>query len=147
MFVEGSIMRAIALAEGGDRRTAAGLLAGWVKANPESELGWYWLGQCVEDIRQKRQCFERVLALNPQHDQALRQLVKLEADLRPTAPVAVYQPDLSGMVVAQPALDVRDELCLDELPKRPLLTRILGPALVGLLALAVLVFAWLALAG
>ncbi|MBI3159050.1 MAG: tetratricopeptide repeat protein [Chloroflexi bacterium] len=143
MLLEGNLTRAIALAESGDRRTAARLLAAWVQAHPDSELAWYWLGQCLEDPRQRRQCYERVLALNPAHEAALRMLIRLENELRPTPPANYIAENLG--VVPPPTVGVRDDLRLAELPPRPAIARLLKPALAAMLVLVVLVFAWLAL--
>lgn len=138
MVLEGNLTRAIALAETGDKRTAARLLAAWVQAQPHSELGWYWLGQCLEDPHQRRQCYERALQLNPEHEPALRMLIRLENELHPT-PLPVYET-----VAAPPPAPVRPGLAAEHLPPRPLVARLLGPGLAGLLVLVVMIFAWLA---
>jgi hypothetical protein len=143
MLMEGSLTRAIALAESGDHRTAAGLLAAWVQAHPESELAWYWLGQCLEDPLKRRQCYERVLALNPAHEAALRMLIRLENELRPTPPANYLEESLGD--VPPPTVGVRDELRAAQLPAQPLVARLLKPALAALVVLIVVVFAWLAL--
>lgn len=142
MVLEGNLTRAIALAETGDRRTAASLLAAWVQAQPESELGWYWLGQCLDEPQQRRHCYEQILRLNPGHDAALRMLIKLEHELHPLP--RLYPDDTPVAPPAAPAPHVRG-ITPAELPGRPLVARLLGPGLAAVLVITVLVFAWLAI--
>ncbi len=142
MALEGNLTRAIALAQTGDTRTAASLLAAWVRAQPASELGWYWLGQCLDDPQQRRHCFEQVLRINPQHEAALRTLIKLESELHPLP--HLYPDDTPLPPPVAPAPDA-PPLAAEQLPGRPLVARLLGPGLAVVLILAVLVFAWLAL--
>ena len=69
------------LLEGGIRAVREGrleearsLLARHVKANPNSEQGWLWLGACLSDPAQREYCFKRVLQLNPDSLIAKQQL-------------------------------------------------------------------------
>jgi pimeloyl-ACP methyl ester carboxylesterase len=69
----------IAAVKSGDRERAAGLLAQVIKADPNSEEGWYWLGLSLSAPDQRDYCFRRVLALNPDHGKARQQLERLTA--------------------------------------------------------------------
>ena len=58
---------------------AAKLLIGFLKENPTSEDGWFLLSYTVQDPRQKTECLQRVLLLNPGHTRAQERLSRLES--------------------------------------------------------------------
>jgi len=71
--------QAIAAIKRGDKGTAKRLLA-WVLHNePRNEEAWLWLSYAVDDTKQKRDCLERVLNLNPHNKQAQKVLEFLGA--------------------------------------------------------------------
>ena len=49
----------IAAAKASDISTASKLLMQVVKADPNSELGWFWLGLCRTDPKQREYCFRQ----------------------------------------------------------------------------------------
>src|SRR6266542_6829074 len=64
----------ITAARAGDIATASKLLMQVVQSDPNSELGWLWLGLCRTVPQQREYCFRRVLAINPQNSEAERQI-------------------------------------------------------------------------
>jgi pimeloyl-ACP methyl ester carboxylesterase len=64
----------IAAAKAGNLEAAAAIFARLVKADPASEQGWLWLGQCCPSREQSEYCFRRVLALNPNNPDARQRL-------------------------------------------------------------------------
>ncbi len=74
MSTEELLRAGITAAKASDISTASKLLMQVVKADPNSELGWFWLGLCRTDPKQRDYCFRRVLAINPQNSDAARQI-------------------------------------------------------------------------
>jgi tetratricopeptide (TPR) repeat protein len=78
-MTDADLLRAgISAARAGDSGKAAALLAQVIRADPNSEAGWFWLGLVCQTAEQRRYCFKRVLALNPSNAQA-RQLLNATA--------------------------------------------------------------------
>jgi pimeloyl-ACP methyl ester carboxylesterase len=72
----------IEAARSGDLKRASSLLSQAVQADPASEQGWLWLGQCLSMPDQRMYCFRRVLALNP-HNQVAQQLLQITSPATP----------------------------------------------------------------
>jgi hypothetical protein len=98
--VETWLEAGIAAVKAGDRAQARTLLLRVVEADDESEAGWLWLSQAVEDDDDRRICLENVLDLNPANEAARRGLAELGgvevaegfAEMEPTA-VSLYMPE------------------------------------------------------
>jgi uncharacterized membrane protein len=74
----GALLRdGIAAAESGDRARARDLLARAVAKDRRNPLAWLALSEVVDDPRQKQDCLERVLALDPGHELARQRLAQL----------------------------------------------------------------------
>ena len=67
-----------------DMKKATSLLVESVKLNPNSELAWLWLGNCLTSLKEREYCYKRALAINPGSAQAKQQLDRL------TAPIPSY---------------------------------------------------------
>src|SRR5690349_7551223 len=74
MASENLLQAGIAAARAGDIAEASKQLIQVVKANPGSELGWFWLGLCRDVPKEREFCFRRVLEINPHNQEAIRQL-------------------------------------------------------------------------
>ncbi len=72
----------------GERERAFRLLAQAVRRDPTNERAWLLLAGAVTDVEQRRNCLERVLQLNPQHEMARRGLASLPPPAPPSAPPA-----------------------------------------------------------
>jgi len=71
---EDALQKGIELAQQGDFKGASTYFASVVQSDPASEDGWFWLGLCCFDPKQREYCFRRVLTLNPGHEEAREQL-------------------------------------------------------------------------
>lgn len=109
------LVHGIAAAQAGSKDEARFYLE-WV-LHTDSDTGqqieaWYWLSQVVDDPAEKRNCLENVLAVQPGHAGARRDLAILAGriasggGLDPRIPLAPLQP---GVVVG--AEEVRDHKC------------------------------------
>jgi hypothetical protein len=71
------LQKAVTAIKSGDKATGQKLLLSLLKTNPKNELALLWLSATTNDIEKKRQCFERVLQINPKNENAKRELAKL----------------------------------------------------------------------
>jgi hypothetical protein len=55
------------------------LLIEVIKYDPNDENAWLWMSRCVRTVDQKRECFDRVIKINPQNPHALEGLRRLDA--------------------------------------------------------------------
>jgi hypothetical protein len=69
--------------EEGRQTEARSLLAGYLKSQPRSERAWWLMSFAVPERNQKVDCLQRVLALNPSHEDARS---RLDSILYPTEP-------------------------------------------------------------
>ena len=58
----------------GDKQGAKRLLGGVVSEEPNNSRAWYGLALCVEDIDEKIYCLKKVLAIDPNHENATKKL-------------------------------------------------------------------------
>lgn len=77
MTTEELLRAGILAAKTGDVARASQLLGQVVQTEPNSELGWLWLGLSRNSQEQREYCFRRVLAINPENIEARRQLDSL----------------------------------------------------------------------
>jgi hypothetical protein len=68
---------AVQALKAGDRQRAQGLISQHLLADPKDGQAWLLLSECLSDVEKKRYCLERALALQPENDQALQALEKL----------------------------------------------------------------------
>ncbi len=78
-----------------------------LKREPNNEIAWLWLAACVDKPEQKRDCFHKVLAINPNNLNAQKALAELELQAIPdTRPVpksgTVLKCPSCGSVMGQP---------------------------------------------
>jgi len=94
MTTEELLQQGITAARAGDIPRARALLIQVIQADQTSEQGWWWLGFCMTVPDQRAYCFRRVLALNPNHAEAKRQLQEIERLLASAKPaVSQGMPD------------------------------------------------------
>src|SRR5687768_7521990 len=89
MTTEQLLTAGIAAAKAKDIAEASKLLVQVVQTDPNSELGWLWLGLCRTAPQQREYCFRRVLFINPHNQEAKRQLELLG---KPTDNLQVAKP-------------------------------------------------------
>lgn len=91
--VRGMLRHGIAAAKAEDWREAAKYLETVLLSKPDADDemdAWLWLSTVYEDPADKRECLEEVLAINPAHGRARRDLAMLDGRL---AQEAVINPD------------------------------------------------------
>jgi len=71
--------QAVDAIKAGDPEMGKTLLVEALKLDENSEAAWLWMTRCVDEIDLKRECFERVLEINPENTRAIRGLQRLEA--------------------------------------------------------------------
>lgn len=62
----------------GDKTRGRKLLIKVLENDENNELAWLWLTKCLSDPTQKRECFNRVLEINPNNKHAKKGLNRLE---------------------------------------------------------------------
>ena len=70
----------------GRAEAARPLLIDYVRANPNSDQGWYLLSFAVADVKQQTECLQRALKINPANEPARARFVKLTQPPPPGAP-------------------------------------------------------------
>jgi pimeloyl-ACP methyl ester carboxylesterase len=126
MATEELLQAGIAAAKAGDIARASKLLIQVVQTDPNSELGWLWLGLCRTVPEQREYCFRRALAINPQNAEARRQmevLYKLTTDAQEVKTPTLQSPPLPSPTTAPVIVEPRK----DSLPASPQ-TNTLQPA-------------------
>ncbi|MEW5939472.1 MAG: alpha/beta hydrolase [Chloroflexota bacterium] len=86
MTAEELLRAGIEAARQRNREEASRLLSQAVRANPNLEAGWLWLGLCRADPKEREYCFRRVLALNPDNQEAQKRLAQINGTPPPHAP-------------------------------------------------------------
>lgn len=62
----------------GNKTRALQIFLEVLKKEPKNEIAWLWLAACVENPDQKRDCFYKILAINPNNTYAQKALAELE---------------------------------------------------------------------
>ncbi|HET89628.1 MAG TPA: FHA domain-containing protein [Chloroflexi bacterium] len=78
-MTESQLSAGIALAKAGQNAEARKLLTKVVQCDPNSVLGWLWLAGVVETVKQRCDCLEKVLQLNPENQVVQRALEQAKA--------------------------------------------------------------------
>ena len=71
--------QAAAYIKAGDTENGKKLLLDVLKQNPRDENAWLWMSKCVTSKEQKRDCFQRVLQINPNNQFAQEGLKRLDS--------------------------------------------------------------------
>jgi len=114
MSEEELLKAGISAARSGDMARASSLFAQTVKENPSSERGWFLLGMSCSAPDQREYCLRRVLALNPNNPEAIKQLAGLSKPAPATPPVRVSQPSVPPLGVPKPSAPATPAFMLDE---------------------------------
>jgi hypothetical protein len=72
------LKQAIKLIKSGEKQKGGQLLAEVLKADPGNEMAWLWMSLTVTTRKQRRDCLEKVLIINPHNEQAQQALAELE---------------------------------------------------------------------
>jgi tetratricopeptide (TPR) repeat protein len=82
------LRQAVDAIKAGDQETGQTLLVEALNLDEDNEVAWLWMTRCVDEIDLKRECFERVLEINPENTRAIRGLKRLDAALEQAAATA-----------------------------------------------------------
>ncbi len=83
-----ALRQAIELIKAGHLQEARPLLADFVRNNPNSDQGWYWLSFVAGDARQQADCAQRAIQLNPANSPARKRLLEIKAGQPPAKQAA-----------------------------------------------------------
>ena len=75
--VKQEIAQAVQAIKTKDFSTARKILVAIIKNDPQNEQAWLYLTLCIDDPQQKRDCLQRVLAINPDNEHAHRAQARL----------------------------------------------------------------------
>lgn len=76
--VDQKLQAGIEAARSGDRTKARRLLEQVIEVDDSNELAWIWLASSVNTVRERRDCLERVLQINPNNTRAREALSRLD---------------------------------------------------------------------
>jgi peroxiredoxin len=76
-----SLQQAEQLLREGKKQEARAVLVGYVRSNPSSTRGWWMLSFALTDSKQRIECVERVLRLDPNYTPAHARLEKLKGNI------------------------------------------------------------------
>lgn len=108
-----NVQTGIELFKSGNKPRALQIFLEVLKKEPKNEIAWLWLAACVENPQQKRDCFHKILAINPNNTYAQKALAELELQTIsepksvpqsgivlkcPSCGSAMGQPDHTGLV-------------------------------------------------
>ena len=79
MTTEYTLRRGVAALKAGRKAEARSVLAQVIEQDESNEMGWLWLSRAAVHDTDRRVCFERVLAINPDNKAARRGLESLIA--------------------------------------------------------------------
>jgi hypothetical protein len=107
--------QAMQFVQSGNLASGQSLLAQVIREDPGNEIAWLWLANVLDDPLKKRQCLEKVLQLNPENEQAWRDLAQLESGVDLPG-----QKSLSGKPVSTeaPLVENEPEPIPDETPSK-----------------------------
>ena len=84
--------QAIECIQAGDKEKGRGLLIHILRENPRDENAWLWLALCVTDAAQERECYDRILKINPQNQYAIEGLRRLNDTVSSSTEPKVSRP-------------------------------------------------------
>ena len=98
------LIRGTGAARDGDREQARFFLDWVLRDNPtleQSATAWYWLSRIADDPAEQRRCLEQVLAMDPLHPEARRDLALLDGRLQPDEVIDPNRPLASLTLTGQ----------------------------------------------
>ena len=92
----------IAAAKNGDKTSAIQYFKQALQENPQNIAAWLWMSALVNNVEQKNICYQRVLALDPKNEHALKGMSQL--NLSPNQPLKGTTIENHPVPTRQPAL-------------------------------------------
>jgi hypothetical protein len=88
-----TLQSAIVSIRAGDKETGQRLLAEVIRGDRRNETAWLWMSSVIDSAEHRRDCLERVLAINPHNEAAQRGLEVLsQKQAAPIPPPAGPEP-------------------------------------------------------
>lgn len=84
--IQKNLEEGVNAAKRGDRATGRQLLQQVIDTDPNNELAWIWMASCVTTLRERRECLEQVLSINPNNARAAEALQRLDTATSKAAP-------------------------------------------------------------
>lgn len=78
-----NIQTGIQYFKAGNKTSALQIFQKVLEQEPNNEVAWLWLAACVDKPEQKKECFHKVLAINPNNTNAQKALAELELQTIP----------------------------------------------------------------
>jgi len=72
------LQQAVTAIKSGEKERGKELLVEVLELDENNEAAWLWMTRCVADLDVKRECFERVLEINPDNQHAIKGLKRLD---------------------------------------------------------------------
>jgi len=98
-----TLEQAITYIKAGDFEKGKQLLIQIIQQNPRDENAWLWMSRCVP-VEQKKECFRRAIAINPNNELAQKALEKLSSSTLSSAFVLESQLVAAEYFLSQIAL-------------------------------------------
>jgi hypothetical protein len=76
-MIDDLLNQAVAYIKAGNTEKGKQILVNVLRQNPRDENAWLWMSRCVTTREQKKDCFERVLKINPQNQHAIEGLKRI----------------------------------------------------------------------
>jgi tetratricopeptide (TPR) repeat protein len=73
------LQQAVIAIKAGEEEKGKQLLIEVLEQDEDNESAWLWMTRCVAELDVKRECFERVLEINPDNKHAIKGLKRLDA--------------------------------------------------------------------
>lgn len=102
MSVGMELQRAEDLLRAGYKTQAQTRLARLLKQDLHNEQAWWLMAQAQDDPRRRRDCLERVLAINPHNEAARQMLASLNAPAAPPSPAVTSPAPRAGFAGPEP---------------------------------------------
>lgn len=109
--------QAMAAAKAGNRPVARQLFQTLLAREPQNELGWLWLSGLLDEPAQRRDCLQRVLAINPANELARKGLDQL-AQSEAASFLAAFEPNRKVVTIEPPPLDLKEPIRLPFTPEK-----------------------------
>jgi len=92
----------IAAAKNGDKTRARQYIQQALQENPKNIVAWLWMSTLVNEVEHKKICYERVLALDPKNEHALKGIAQL--GITYIAPAPTGTNEIQSIPVRQPSV-------------------------------------------
>ncbi|MEM7029082.1 MAG: hypothetical protein AAF629_05775 [Chloroflexota bacterium] len=99
--------KAISLIKRGDNDEAALILIDYLRHNPQSEQGWLWMTNVVNEMDLRLNCLDQALKINPENQHALKMKARLEAHQAEVGSMSTDSLN-DGLAVSSKAIEATD---------------------------------------